>query len=223
MVAVIHFQQPIFMKHFSIKEIQSWDRYYRGNFINCLSGFKSATLVGTINEQSQPNLAIFSNIVHIGADPALIGFINRPKAAAPHTLQNIEATGWYSMNHINPSIIASAHQSSAKYDADINEFEATGLTTTYHNNLLIPFVAESHIQYAMELVNIVPIPQNGTFLVIGAVKEVWIHQEHIVQPDGYLDIEQAGSICSLGIDGYYTCKLTNRYAYAKPNEPTIIL
>jgi flavin reductase (DIM6/NTAB) family NADH-FMN oxidoreductase RutF len=211
------------MKHYSIQEIQSWDRFYRGNFINCLSGFKSATLVGTINEQRQPNLSIFSNIVHIGADPALIGFINRPKAAAPHTLQNIEATGCFSMNHINSSIVASAHQCSAKYDADINEFEATGLTMSYHNNHFIPFVAESHIQYAMELVNIVPIPQNGTFLVIGAVKEVWIHQEQIVQPDGFLAIEQAGSICSLGIDGYYTCNLINRYAYAKPNEPTTIL
>jgi flavin reductase (DIM6/NTAB) family NADH-FMN oxidoreductase RutF len=211
------------MNHYKIADIQSWDRFYRGNFINCLSGFKSATLIGTINENEQPNLALFSNIVHIGADPALIGFINRPKAAAPHTLQNIEATGWFSMNHINPAIIAPAHQSSAKYDEEINEFDATGLTIAYHNNLPIPFVAESQIQYAMELVNIMPIPQNGTFLVIGAVKEVWIQQEQIVQPDGFLAIEQAGSICSLGTDAYYTCHLTNRYAYAKPNEPTTLL
>ncbi|MBC7867587.1 MAG: flavin oxidoreductase, partial [Gloeobacteraceae cyanobacterium ES-bin-316] len=83
------------MKHFSINEIKGWERFYRSNFINCLTGFKSATLIGTVSNDCKTNLAIFSNIVHIGADPALIGFINRPIKAAPHTLANIEATQEY--------------------------------------------------------------------------------------------------------------------------------
>lgn len=166
----------------------------------------------------QPNLAIFSNIVHIGADPALIGFINRPKLAAPHTIQNIEAVGWYSMNHINQNIVEQAHQTSAKYAEDVNEFDATGLVMEYKQHIPVPFVAQSLIQYVLQLEEIIPIKQNGTYLVIGAVKDVFINNENIIQNDGFLSIDQSGSMCSVGIDAYYECKQTSRYDYAKPNE-----
>ncbi len=211
------------MKHFSLSEVQSWERFYRSNFINSLSGFKSATLIASINKNQQPNLAIFSNIVHIGADPALVGFINRPRAAAPHTLQNIEDTGWYSMNHIHPAILEKAHQTSAKYALEDNEFDATGLSIEYKQQLRPPFVKESSIQYCMQLEEIVPIKQNGTFLVIGAIRDVFIEDEHIIEKDGFLSIERIGSICSLGIDAYYQCSLINRFAYAKPDQPTTTL
>ena len=211
------------MKHFSLSEVQSWERFYRSNFINSLSGFKSATLIASINKNEQPNLAIFSNIVHIGADPALVGFINRPRAAAPHTLQNIEDNGWYSMNHIHPAILEKAHQTSAKYAQEDNEFDATGLSIEYKQQLRPPFVKESSIQYCIQLEEIVPIKQNGTFLVIGAIRDVFIEDEHIIEKDGFLSIERTGSICSLGIDAYYQCSLINRFAYAKPDQPTTTL
>lgn len=202
------------MNHISINEIKEWDRFYRGNFINCLSGFKPVSLIGTINKNAQPNLAIFSNIIHLGADPALIGFINRPLAASPHTISNIEATQQYTINHISSSFIAQAHQTSAKYEAGINEFEATGLTAVYKNDFKAPFVAESKVQMSLELVEIIPIKHNGTFLVIGALKDVFVHKE-IIMEDGFLDLKKSGTIVSLGIDSYHTCKEGVRYEYAK--------
>ena len=93
------------MQHYSLEEIKSWERFYRGNFINCLSGFKPVSLIGTVNESGQPNLAIFSNVVHLGADPALVGFINRPLEAAPHTISNIQATHHYTVNHIKENFL----------------------------------------------------------------------------------------------------------------------
>jgi flavin reductase (DIM6/NTAB) family NADH-FMN oxidoreductase RutF len=203
------------MTQFSPAEISGWQRFYRANFINSLSGFKSATLIGTTNEAGTANLAIFSNIVHIGADPALLGFVNRPREAAPHTLANIETTGAYTFNHIHTSFIRQAHQTSAKYEAGESEFAATGLTPVYKAGCKAPFVAESKIQYAMELVEIIPIKQNQTFFVIGAVKDVFI-EEGIVAADGYLQLDKAASVTSLGIDGYYEGVLLNRFTYAKP-------
>jgi flavin reductase (DIM6/NTAB) family NADH-FMN oxidoreductase RutF len=208
------------MQHFSIQEIRQWDRFYRANFINSLSGFKPVSLIGSISKMDVSNLAIFSNIVHIGADPALIGFINRPVEAAPHTISNIQETKQYTINHIHESIIAAAHQTSAKYAAGETEFAATGLTAIYKKNFKAPFVAESNIQYALELAEIVPIISNNTFLVIGEVKDVYVAKA-IVQQDGFIAIEKAGSIASLGIDGYYTASPIARYAYAKPGvKPT---
>lgn len=211
------------MIHYSIEDIQQWDRFYRGNFVNCLSGYKSASLIGTINNDGLSNVAIFSNIVHIGADPALIGYINRPKEAAPHTINNIENTGQYTINHIHPSIVAAAHQTSAKYPLEENEFSATGLTEIYRAGCMAPFVAESNIQFAMELVEIIPIKHNNTFFVIGALQSVYLHDSEMVEPDGFINIAKAGSITSLGVDAYYTTDKIERYKYAKPGvEPTII-
>jgi len=195
--------------------IQSWDRFYRANFINSLSGFKSVCLIGTKSKDGIPNLAIFSNIVHLGADPAMIGFINRPKAAAPHTIQNIEETGIYTMNHIHPGIIDQAHQTSAKYDASVNEFDAVGLNMLYRDDCDAPFVQESHIQYRLSLGEIIPIPSNGTFLVTGYIESVYLSEDYR-EVDGFLPLEKYHSITSLGIDGYYQTEKIKRLAYAKP-------
>ncbi len=203
------------MTCFSSEEIKGWDRFYRGNFINSLSGFKSASLIGTINPQAIPNLAIFSNIVHIGADPALIGFINRPRESAPHTLSNIESTGVYTINHIHHSFIEKAHQTSAKYLEAESEFEKVGLTPQWQENMKAPFVLESKIKYALELAEIIPIPNNNTFLVIGTITQVLVHED-IIGTDGFLSIEKAGTVASLGLDGYYRTDLLARFAYAKP-------
>ncbi len=210
------------MEHYSLAEIKSWERFYRSNFINTLSGFKSASLIGTCNEMGQPNLAIFSNIVHLGADPALVGFINRPIEASPHTISNIKTTGQFTINHIQQNFIEQAHQTSAKYNIEQNEFEETNLTAVFKNGCIAPFVAQSKIQYALNLVEIVPIQYNNTFLVIGSIQDIYLPAE-MIEKDGFISIEKAGSIASLGVDSYYDCKQIVRYDYARVGiKPTII-
>jgi flavin reductase (DIM6/NTAB) family NADH-FMN oxidoreductase RutF len=205
------------MAFFSLADIQSWERFYRGNFINSLSGFKSASLIATVNNEGMSNLAIFSNIVHIGADPALIGFVNRPREAAPHTIRNIEATGAYTINLIPANLIEQAHQTSAKYVEGESEFNAVGLTEEFTEYSKAPFVFESPVKYAMELKEIVSINFNNTSFVIGAVTGVFI-DEQILAADGFLDLEKANIITSLGIDGYYSTEKLARYSYAKPGK-----
>ena len=205
------------MKNYSLAEIETWERFYRANFINSLTGFKSVNLIGTANTAGQTNLGIFSSIVHIGANPALVGYINRPIEAAPHTLANIEANGAYTINHIQPSFLQKAHQTSAKYDAAISEFEVVGLTPEYLQNFKAPFVKESTVKYALELQDIMPIKLNKTFLVIGKVIAVYLN-EGILQADGFLQLEKAQSLCSNGIDAYYETALLSRYEYAKPDK-----
>ena len=190
------------------------DRFTRTHFINTLSGFKSVSLIGTINKLGQTNLAIFSNLVHIGADPALIGFVNRPMEAAPHTLANIQETEFYTVNHIHSGIFEKSHQTSAKYPEHISEFEAVGLTPLFRPGISAPFVEESKVQYVLKLEEVIPIKLNGTFLVVGSLQQAFI-QEDVMDEDGYLSIEKANSLCSLGINGYYETKLLDKLPYAK--------
>jgi flavin reductase (DIM6/NTAB) family NADH-FMN oxidoreductase RutF len=207
------------MQQFTPAQWQSWERFYRANFINSLTGFKSASLIGTINAQGVPNLGMFSSIVHIGSDPALIGYINRPLAAAPHTLANIKSNGFYTVNHIHPSFVDKAHQTSAKYSDEVNEFTEVGLTEEYLNGINVPFVKESPIKYLLSLREIVPITLNDTFLVIGQLEQVLIDPALQPTSDGFLHLDQAGSICSNGLDAYYHTELIDRYDYAKPGIP----
>jgi flavin reductase (DIM6/NTAB) family NADH-FMN oxidoreductase RutF len=195
--------------------IKSWERFYRANFINSLTGFKSVNLIGTVNAAGQTNLGVFSSIVHIGSDPALVGYINRPALAAPHTIANIQSTGVYTINHIHPSFVEQAHQTSAKYPDDVSEFDEVGLTPEFMEGVQAPFVRESRVKYALELKEIIPITLNNTFLVIGEIQHVKM-EDDILSEDGFLFLDRAASLCSNGIDGYYSTQLIDRYQYAKP-------
>ncbi|MES2647904.1 MAG: flavin reductase [Bacteroidota bacterium] len=206
---------PIFQQ----QEINTWERFYRANFINSLTGFKSASLISTVNESGKTNLGVFSSIVHIGSNPALVGFINRPVKAAPHTLDNIRSTGVYTINHIHSSFIEQAHQASAKYPAEVSEFEAVGLNPLYIKNIAAPFVSESKVRFSVALKQIIPIELNDTFLVIGEVQYIHIDQD-IIMTDGFLELEKCNSLCSNGTDGYYETSLVGRYRYAKPGIKT---
>lgn len=203
------------MEVISSSTIQTWERFYRANFVNSLTGFKSVSLIGTINQSGQTNLAIFSSVVHLGSDPALIGFINRPIKAAPHTLANIQSTGTYTINHVHPSFLELAHQTSAKYPEEISEFDELGLTPEFFDATAAPFVKESKVKYGLTLEEIIPIKVNNTFLVIGKLQSVAL-EENILLSDGFLELDKASSICSNGIDAYYSTQLIDRYEYAKP-------
>jgi hypothetical protein len=58
--------------HLDSEVLSNLDKHYRTNLINGLSGAKPACLIGTQNNYGITNLALFSNILHIGANPALM-------------------------------------------------------------------------------------------------------------------------------------------------------
>jgi diadenylate cyclase len=69
--------------------------------------------------------------------------------------------------------------------------------------------------FRLQLEEVIPIKKNGTFLVIGAITDVFIASDWI-EEDGFIDLEKAKSITSLGIDGYYNVEKIDRLPYAKP-------
>lgn len=118
--------------YYSNTDILQMETQTRAACINSLSGFKSASLIGSIDTKGNTNLAIFSSIKHLGSNPALIGFINRPDSRRRHTLENIMETNCFTINHVNKTIYKKAHQRSARYPKHVSGFEATGLTPEFH-------------------------------------------------------------------------------------------
>jgi flavin reductase (DIM6/NTAB) family NADH-FMN oxidoreductase RutF len=202
-------------KHLTYQEIMEMEQRERAHLINSVGGFKSVSLIGSIDAAGQTNLAIFNSIVHIGANPPLISFIMRPDSVERHTLANILTTGFYTINHLNESIYQQAHQTSAKYPKAVSEFEATGLTPEFKNDFIAPFVKESHIQLGVEFKESVLLSINNTQMIIGEIKSIYF-PEDCLQADGYLDIEKAGSIACTGLDSYHTTQSLTRLPYAKP-------
>jgi flavin reductase (DIM6/NTAB) family NADH-FMN oxidoreductase RutF len=200
---------------FSGNDILQMETRIRAAFMNSLSGFKSASLIGSIDSKGNTNLAIFSSVIHLGSNPALIGFINRPDSTSRHTLENILETKCFTINHVNKEIYKKAHQTSARYAKEVSEFDATGLTTQFHTLLQAPYVKESHIKYGLEFAEKHELKINGTVLIIGRVLEVII-PDNCLLPHGAIDIEKAETITISGLDCYHTTDLLSRLTYAKP-------
>jgi flavin reductase (DIM6/NTAB) family NADH-FMN oxidoreductase RutF len=203
------------MKCYTLLDLQAMERYQRANFVNCLSGFKPTTLIVTQDKAGLSNVALFTNIVHLGADPALIGFINRPKEATPHTLANIESTGFFTMNHVALNQIEAAHQTSAKYPVGVSEFGHVELTEQLRPEFSVPFVTGSPVQLGLKLADIVPIKHNGTYLVIGELACAFLEESN-VESDGFINLAEAGSLTTLGLQGYYQPKFVQKLGYARP-------
>jgi len=202
-------------KAFTFDEIMRLPSRYRANLINKVSGFKPANLIGTKSKSGQTNLAVFNSVLHIGANPPYLGFILRPTTVERHTYENIKETGVYSINQITTAIHKQAHQTSAKYDRDISEFEAVGLTEFYQNDFHAPFVTESHIKIGLSFQEEQLIKCNDTRLVIGKI-EYLILPEVAILEDGDVALEELDTAAIAGLYNYYKPEHLGKYGYVKP-------
>jgi flavin reductase (DIM6/NTAB) family NADH-FMN oxidoreductase RutF len=199
--------------------IIGYEKLYRANFINSLPGFKSANLIGTISSGGKTNLAIFNSVTHVGAHPPLMGFLMRPVSVERHTYENIKETNHFTINYINKEIFKQAHQTSARYEKNISEFDANGLSPEYTETIRAPYVKESKIKIGLSIVEEQEIHSNGTIFIVGEILEVLIPDD-VISHDGYADIEKAGTIAISGLDSYHETQRIARLFYAKPGiEP----
>ena len=204
------------MKTYKVNDFENFEQRYRAKFINSLSGVKSANLIGTYFESKVSSLCIVSSVFHLGANPALIGFINRPDTVERHTLDNIKGSEVYTINHVNSSFYKKAHQTSARYDFDVSEFKEVGLTEEIIDGFDAPFVKESNVKIGCRLEEIINL-KNGTHLVLGNIVQVTLPRKSINQ-DGNIDLEELDSVGVTGLDSYHRIKSLSRLSYAKTNE-----
>lgn len=205
------------MKTFTLEEINNLDKRFRSNLINCLSGIKSINLIGTKNTEGQTNLAIFNSVIHLGAHPPLMGFVQRPDSVERHTFENIQKTSFFTINSVTEEIHKQAHQTAARYNREESEFKEVSLDKVFISNFYAPFVAKSPLKIGLECVDIIPIPANNTQLVIGKVMLIQL-DENFLKPDGFLSLQDQGIVGGTGLDSYLSTQEIGRYSYAKPDS-----
>lgn len=205
------------MEYYSKKRITDLPSRERANFINTISGFKSANLIGSKSKEGISNLAIFNSVIHLGSNPALLGFVLRPITVERHTYENIKETLSYTINAVTEEIYTAAHATSAKYVRKQSEFSETGLTESYKDDFIAPYVMQSPIQIGCSYVNEYEIQENGCVLIVGAIEHIYIDPS-ILLTDHWGKLDEANLISIVGLDGYAKPKIIDRLSYAKPHE-----
>lgn len=204
------------MKITTLNDLEKMESRSRANMINALSGYKSPMLLGSGSKENE-NLAIFSNIFHIGSSPAHIGIFFRPHSTKD-SLNNILDNKNFSLNFITQDEIKKAHQTSASYDKKLNEFDQVQLESIYYDQSQAPFVKNAPLSMGLSLVEHIPVKTNNTSIVIAKIEFI-VSKENLIE-DGVFQLEQHSNIAVQGLDTYLSVNKLYQLAYAKPDIPT---
>jgi flavin reductase (DIM6/NTAB) family NADH-FMN oxidoreductase RutF len=205
------------MTHFSKQDIIDLPSLERMHLVNTCGGLKSANLIGSISKTGVTNLAVFNSVIHLGSNPPMLSFMLRPTTVERDSFNNFKENHQFTVNHVHESFVDKAHQTSAKYDSEVSEFDEVGLTQEFINGFEAPFVKESKIKMGCKYINEYFIKENGCRLIIGEIQHLLV-EDGIQDKDGFLDLEKANSAGIIGLDGYVKTNLIERYAYARPNQ-----
>ena len=210
------------MVHWTRDALDTWPARRRARLVNSLSGFKSATLVGSMDGKGVHNLSVVSSVVHLGSSPAQMGMVLRPPGTDAHTYKNVMETGQCTFNHIGVDWVVQAHQCSARYPADASEFDAVGLTPCGQTDgWMAPAVQEARVRMGLTLAKDMELPNGCRFMVLDVA---WVEVDgQAMAEDGHLDLGRARTAAISGLDGYHDTRHLGRLSYAKVGKEVKVL
>lgn len=199
------------------EKIRTLERKYRLSLINSISGIKPGNLIATKSKDGKENVAIFSSVVHIGSDPAELGFIIRPQGETPRdTYANIYNTEYYTINHIPESLIKKAHYTSAKLPIGESEFDRMKIEKEYLDDFYAPFVKESPVKIGMKFISGVPL-HNGCTFMIGSIESIYV-PDTAINELGQLNLSDYNGVGIGGLNSYYSLNKIDSFPYVRLNE-----
>ena len=203
--------------YFNKTDILKLEKGNKIKFVNSLSGFKGAYLLGTKSNNGINNLGMFTSLVHISSMPPAIGVLFRPQTDEHQSLKNIKESKEFTLNMVSASFVENAHYTSANFPEDVSEFTECGLTTQFFKGFKAPFVKESKLKIGLSLNSIVDIPLNGMQLVIGDVSHVEV-DDSAIGSDGQLHLKEINALCATGLNLYSETTELKQYPYARPDD-----
>ena len=193
------------------------DKIYRRNLVNSSTGYKSANLVASISEEGRTDVAVFNSVFHLGSNPPMLGLVLRANTVPKAVFRSIHQTGYFTVNHIQESMIEQAHKTAAQLEQDSSAFERSGLKAEFLDGFPAPYVLQSSIRLGCSFKNEYSIRENGSLIIVAAIEHIYF-EPGIEMPDGWLRLEDAGSVVINGLDAYALPRLLDRFHYARPGE-----
>ena len=206
------------MAEFSMQELELRDRY---QLMTRTVGPRPIAFVSSLSKDGRGNLAPFSYFNVGGANPpsAIICPLNDRKGNPKHTLLNIRATGEYVINVVTREMAEKMNQASWTYPPDADEFDEAGFTRAPSAKVKPPRVAESPVNFEMELFRIVehgdgPLSSN---YIIGRI--IHMHVDESVMTDGLPDNAKLPLIGRLGGAYYSRVDEESIFTLERPKGP----
>ena len=174
--------------------------------------------ISTVSANGQPNLAPFSYFNVVAHNPPTLVFgpgIRGTDGSPKDTLRNVGATGEFVANIVTEEIVEAMNVTATEFPAQVNEFEAAGLTALPSKVVRPPRVGESPVHFECRVVQIVKLgdhPAAGS-LVIGRV--VYVHVREDVLFDGdKIDVRRLKPVGRLAGSGY--CRVMDLFEMERP-------
>jgi len=152
--------------------------------------------VSSVDADGVPNLAPFSYFMAITHDPPTIAFSSSPRALAggkrgtKDTLRNVEATREFVVNVVDDALAEQMNVTSGDYAPEIDEFEQAALVTAPSLKVKAPRVAAAPINMECRVVQIIPVGNMPSNLVIGEIVQLHIRDDVYDAASGRLDMHR---------------------------------
>ncbi len=144
--------------------------------------------ISSVDEEGCPNLAPFSFFNAVCPNPPTVLFcplIRGTDHQPKDTLRNVRQTGEFVVNIVTRALAEAMNVTSTEFPAQVDEFQAAGLTPAPSVVVRPPRVAESPIHYECKLDQVVEIgsqPGAGSIVIGRVVHLTFFSQE--TAPDG---------------------------------------
>lgn len=190
------------MKHIDLNHWEQLEKDFRAALVNSIYGTKPVFLVGTQNTQGSKNLGLFSQVFHIGASPPSLGMVVRQETVKRDTLDNIRASGYFTLNQVTSPWVEEAHFCSCRLPAEADEFDYTEFEAAYHK-LPAPYVRQSPIKVGARLLSEQKLAPNDSVLLTAEVVEV-IVEENLLDKSGHIRSMDGDTLGVQGLSYYVT-------------------
>jgi flavin reductase (DIM6/NTAB) family NADH-FMN oxidoreductase RutF len=128
--------------------------------------------IGSISGAGIPNLAPYSFFNCVSGAPPTFAF-SPARGGRKDTLANVREIGEFTINIVTEEVAEAMNATSASHPADVDEFEAAGLTAVPSVSIRPPMVGECRANIECVVTHIVDLghPEHGNALVIGEATE----------------------------------------------------
>lgn len=153
--------------------------------------------VTTVSAVGVVNLAPFSCFTFVSSKPPMLGInIGRREGQRKDTASNIRATGDFTVNIGDESMIELIHRSAYAYGPDMSETHTLGLATIESDRVKSPRLAITPIALECRLHDVIEFGETGSEFTVGEV--LLFHIADGLCLDNKIETEKLRPACRLG-------------------------
>lgn len=187
--------------HFNFSDLKPIERY---KLLSSTITPRPIAWVSTISETGERNAAPFSFFNVFGEDPPVVGFsINdRMPGDRKDTGRNVRVTGEFVVNLVDEGRLQAMNVTATEYAPGIDEFSASGLTSSPSLSIGAPRIVESPVSFECKLMQIVELGSYRS-LILGLVQVMHIRDDLLIDPERfYVDTEKMRIVGRMQGNGY---------------------